>query len=386
MSEQSGSWQPDPFGRHQYRYWDGSQWSDQVSNDGVLSTDPPSADPGGAASAEPAGWGAAGTSDPTAAMPTSPSPPPPGGGGPGGPAGPPPEQPGGSGSNTGAIIGGIVILALIIGALVWFLVLSDDDGVDEEVRGEVISSLRSELGISEDQAGCVADELTDSGDIADIADAIERGDDPTDEQLLVIFDALDECDVDPAQGDDSTDTTEDDSTATTEDESTDTTEGADGGSGNMEFPPAMMEMMASEMAAEMGISEDQAECFLTGMLEGFSDEEFEDMLSDPDSFTDPDSMGMAFELFEECDIDPTQLEEGSGGGGGGDASGFQEGDTYGDNPELDALWDACEDGDGDACDELYFTSEVGSEYEEFGDTCGGRFPPGEVLCSMEDLD
>src|SRR5690606_30212574 len=44
VSDQSGSWQPDPFGRHQYRYWDGSAWSDQVSDDGVVSSDPATAD------------------------------------------------------------------------------------------------------------------------------------------------------------------------------------------------------------------------------------------------------------------------------------------------------------------------------------------------------
>jgi hypothetical protein len=54
------------------------------------------------------------------------------------------------------------------------------------------------------------------------------------------------------------------------------------------------------------------------------------------------------------------------GGGSGEA------DTYGDDPTLDALWDACEDGDGQACDDLFFDSPVGSEYEEFGKTCGGR--------------
>ena len=39
---------------------------------------------------------------------------------------------------------------------------------------------------------------------------------------------------------------------------------------------------------------------------------------------------------------------------------------------LDALWDACEEGDGQACDDLYFQSPFDSEYEEFGKTCGGR--------------
>lgn len=34
------SWQPDPTGRNHYRWWDGSQWTDSVSTDGVVSLDP----------------------------------------------------------------------------------------------------------------------------------------------------------------------------------------------------------------------------------------------------------------------------------------------------------------------------------------------------------
>jgi hypothetical protein len=45
MSDQGGAseagWQPDPHGRHEYRYWDGNAWTDQVSDGGVVSTDPP---------------------------------------------------------------------------------------------------------------------------------------------------------------------------------------------------------------------------------------------------------------------------------------------------------------------------------------------------------
>jgi Protein of unknown function (DUF2510) len=33
-------WQADPAGRHQFRYWDGSQWTDHVADQGVLSTEP----------------------------------------------------------------------------------------------------------------------------------------------------------------------------------------------------------------------------------------------------------------------------------------------------------------------------------------------------------
>jgi len=60
---------------------------------------------------------------------------------------------------------------------------------------------------------------------------------------------------------------------------------------------------------------------------------------------------------------------------------FSDADTYGDDPELDALWDGCAAGDMAACDDLYFESPLNSEYEEFGDTCGGLGrPDGQVWC------
>jgi hypothetical protein len=40
MSAPAG-WYPDPFGRHQYRYWDGVTWSSSVSDGGVQSQDTP---------------------------------------------------------------------------------------------------------------------------------------------------------------------------------------------------------------------------------------------------------------------------------------------------------------------------------------------------------
>lgn len=50
-------------------------------------------------------------------------------------------------------------------------------------------------------------------------------------------------------------------------------------------------------------------------------------------------------------------------------------EAYGDDPGLDALWDGCEKGAFDACDELYVNSPFGSAYEEFGETCGHRNEP-----------
>ncbi|HKY58461.1 MAG TPA: AIM24 family protein [Aeromicrobium sp.] len=45
-------WQPDPLGQHEFRYWDGNQWTEHVSNGGVASTSPLDAAP--SAPAQPA--------------------------------------------------------------------------------------------------------------------------------------------------------------------------------------------------------------------------------------------------------------------------------------------------------------------------------------------
>jgi uncharacterized RDD family membrane protein YckC len=34
------AWQPDPSGRHQYRWWDGERWTHHVADDGVATSDP----------------------------------------------------------------------------------------------------------------------------------------------------------------------------------------------------------------------------------------------------------------------------------------------------------------------------------------------------------
>ena len=54
----------------------------------------------------------------------------------------------------------------------------------------------------------------------------------------------------------------------------------------------------------------------------------------------------------------------------------------GSDERLELLYDQCAEGDGQACDDLFFESPAGSEYEEFGDTCGGRTEGGS-LCVNE---
>ena len=53
--------------------------------------------------------------------------------------------------------------------------------------------------------------------------------------------------------------------------------------------------------------------------------------------------------------------------------------AYGDDPQLDLLWDACESGSGAACDQLFDLSAPGSDYEEFALSCGGRTR--ELVCA-----
>jgi hypothetical protein len=36
----TGEWRADPFGRHEYRYWDGSAWTEHVSDRGMVTSDP----------------------------------------------------------------------------------------------------------------------------------------------------------------------------------------------------------------------------------------------------------------------------------------------------------------------------------------------------------
>ena len=40
MSAHPPDWYPDPAGRHEYRYWDGNAWTDQVADHGRQSVDP----------------------------------------------------------------------------------------------------------------------------------------------------------------------------------------------------------------------------------------------------------------------------------------------------------------------------------------------------------
>jgi len=44
------------------------------------------------------------------------------------------------------------------------------------------------------------------------------------------------------------------------------------------------------------------------------------------------------------------------------------------SPEFDDLAQSCYEGDMRSCDQLFNETPVGSDYEAYGDTCGGRWP------------
>ncbi len=70
-----------------------------------------------------------------------------------------------------------------------------------------------------------------------------------------------------------------------------------------------------------------------------------------------------------------------GGGGCTEIAADGQPFTYGDDPWLDELWDGCNGEDFGACQMLYEEAPVGSEYEWFGGSCGGRLDSAEG-CSL----
>lgn len=195
MNGPAPGWQPDPTGRHEYRYWDGTKWSDDVSDGGVATTDPvggPAApqaaqqfgptdqvapttpqptyqagyDPSGYDAGSGAGYSSGGyaTGGPGPGAPGAPGAPTSGGfpnyGG-------PPAQPG-SGPSTGLLIGlGVLVLVLIVG--IAFVVLNSDDGSGDTATGDETTTTTAGTDSTDPTTTAVDD---GSGDTSGSNDAI----------------------------------------------------------------------------------------------------------------------------------------------------------------------------------------------------------------------
>lgn len=203
MNASAPGWQPDPSGRHEYRYWDGTAWTDDVSDAGATSVDPlPGLTPPG---------GAPPSGDPTAVIdptqgyaPTAaygtPTPPggpggsgdyPPAEAGPGqfgsgptagypayGGSGPvPPAKPPRSGPSTGLLVGlGGLAIALIV-AIVVVLAGGDDDGDDDEIS--ITDTTESPVTTEPDTPETTAGDDDDTTDTSiDLGDSGIDFDDP----------------------------------------------------------------------------------------------------------------------------------------------------------------------------------------------------------------
>jgi hypothetical protein len=105
-------WNPDPTGKHELRYWDGSAWTDHVSDAGVAGTDPLTP-----AAPEPTSVAVPPASTAPPATRTAAAPAPAAGGS------------SGSGNKPLLVIGG-VLAVVVIAAAAFFLLGGDDGGRD----------------------------------------------------------------------------------------------------------------------------------------------------------------------------------------------------------------------------------------------------------------
>ena len=256
MNASAPGWQPDPSGRHEYRYWDGSTWTDDVSDAGMTAVDPvagPGA--GGPTPGDPTS-----VMSPTAAYGTPAAPgtgdDPPAGSGPGGygptggyPAygtGPvPPAKPPRSGPSTGLLVGLGLLAVALIAVIAVVLTGGDDDGGDETS---------------------------------------------------------------------STDTTESsETTDTTEGDTPDTTDGStdgsiDLGAGDLDFDDPEVRAAIIDLAAEQlvdsGFTQEQAECFAGALIDGIGPErlaEIGESGGDMSSLT-PEDMSSMIDAVTDCGI------------------------------------------------------------------------------------
>lgn len=99
---------------------------------------------------------------------------------------------------------------------------------------------------------------------------------------------------------------------------------------------------------------------------------------------DPSSWGLSEDDLAELERQMGELEDLLGSGSMPAVGGLNsDADVYGDDPALDALWDDCAAGDMAACDELYWSSPVGSDYEDFGENCGtAGLPADQIFCDQ----
>lgn len=146
----------------------------------------------------------------------------------------------------------------------------------------------------------------------------------------------------------------------------DAIEGGDGTAMGLALLGCAPEVVAQSMADELGVTVDQAMCLLD------DDGAFMQLMLAGDSLAEDDLdnvMTQMMAAFVDCGIDLGDMIDDALTGDAGDSSIDVSGDDY--SIDLTEVRADCAAGDLEACDTLFFQSEVGSDDEDFGATCGG---------------
>ena len=285
MSDNAAGWQPDPTGKHDHRYWDGTQWTDNVADAGVAATDPYEAPAPEVAAAD------ASASDPVAAIPgddeptavtpiESPEPTATYPMAPTQPAAPPPYVPptpvadGGNGKDNGKrglVIGGAILAAVAL-AVIAFLALSGDDDEPNQPVADSDATTTTEA----------SDEGT--GSLEDLKDACADGDLSACDDLYYSADLGSDLETFGSTCGDTAEPQEGSCEATNGGEDSIGTDGF--GDGNIE------DILADTYKEMFDLSDEQAEC-LGGKIA--------DALEDG-SMTEEQVTTEIFGYLEDCDI------------------------------------------------------------------------------------
>jgi len=239
----------------------------------------------------------------------------------------------------------------LLALLTAFLIVASSCGSDNDG-----TSALEALGFSPDEAACYEDAYATAG--LNLSEVWEV-DDLSDEDAATRDQIASDCSGDTSDTNDTSDSSD----------SSDSDSDSDSDALKLDELSAIERILADEMMGD-GVSEDGALCMINAIQnEDIDIGELLEAGDDAEEMMGPAMMMILFSCMEELfDSESFSFDDLSD-----DEN--PDTDTYGDDPELDDLWDYCAEGDLETCDELYLISPFGSEYEDFGSSCGSTREP-----------